>query len=201
MKQETLTIQYLNSAQSELGNLIMTARSISLSSANIVIGRPGMSNLERELTIGDAVLIETPDEGVLEVRLLTTIFASRAEVLISQVSSHASVYIGLTNIDPSNLPFTAAELRRIASSIDSIKQDVQSLNCGPEQLDLILRKLDEMREASQRLGRKDWINFAIGTLMNVIAAATLDRDTAKTLLGMVSKGLSWVFQQLLQWIQ
>src|SRR2546423_1282125 len=62
----------------------------------------------------------------------------------------------------------------------------------PEQVEFISKKLGEMQAASERLGRKDWMNLAIGTLTSVIVSAALDRGVAKALLQSASTALSWL---------
>ena len=63
----------------------------------------------------------------------------------------------------------------------------------PEQLRYLFEKLDEMSDASERLGRKDWINFALGTVTSIIITAAFDPVAAKALLDAADAALFWVF--------
>ena len=70
----------------------------------------------------------------------------------------------------------------------------QGCDLNAEQIDLIKRKLDEIQEASGRLGRKDWKNLVIGTLASAIVSAGVNTDAAKAIFGIVDKSFSWLFQ-------
>ena len=71
-------------------------------------------------------------------------------------------------------------------------------NLAPEQLELLSRKLDEVAAASGRLGRKDWIMFAVGNLTNVVLSAALPPEDAKALFVSMNEALGWVFENALR---
>jgi hypothetical protein len=94
----------------------------------------------------------------------------------------------------SNTPFSLEELQRIAASIDSIRMEIgQRTDISPQQLEFVFKKLDEMREASERLERKDWMNLALGTLTSVVVTAALASPAAKALFAAAGTALSWLF--------
>jgi hypothetical protein len=101
---------------------------------------------------------------------------------------------GLTDGDPNNLRFTAAERQRITDSINRLQSEIRKIpNISQEQLDLILRKLDEMNKASERLGRKDWINYVIGTLTSIGISAAFAPDAMRAVFHSVSAAFTWFF--------
>jgi len=51
-------------------------------------------------------------------------------------------------------------------------------------------RLAELEEAAHRLGRKDWILIAIGTLMNIVVSAGFNPGQAQTLAHFASIALS-----------
>ena len=69
----------------------------------------------------------------------------------------------------------------------------QCQDITPEQADYISRKLDELADAANRLGRKDWINFAMGMLANIVISAALEPDGAKFLFKTAGHALEWLF--------
>lgn len=198
MEQERLTVQERNSVQAKLGGLIVTAAQTLMDSVDLVVGRPGFPNVEKTLRVGRAILFETPDQGLFEVRVLATNMM-QAQLLISHISPRPGIAGGFVDQDPSNSPFTPAELARISDSLQRIRNSLsESQDVTPEQMEFISRKLDEMQEASERLGRKDWMNLAIGTLTSIIVTAALDRGAAKALLQAAGTALSWLFGTSLQ---
>lgn len=193
MEQETLKVTTGYSTRVELGQLVLSNRGWRADGVTLVVGRPGLSNVTKKLNLGDAVLFETPDDGLLEVRVLTADYSS-AEVLVTRVASRPGIAGGLSDADPSNLPFTPDELKRIEKSLDSIRLQIgQRSDVSPEQLDLISRKLAYIQAASERLGRKDWILLTAGALTNLIVAAAFSPSVAKALLNATNTALQWLF--------
>jgi len=91
------------------------------------------------------------------------------------------------------------ELAKIADSLHRIRLALSARSdITPEQVDLISRKLDEMRAASERLGRKDWMSYAVGTLTGIVITAAFDREVAKALFQAAGAALSWLFGAPLQ---
>jgi hypothetical protein len=198
MAQDRAVVHEHNSAHVKLGGLIISARRTSSERVDIVVGRPGLPNVEKSLKTGEAVLFETPDTGLFEVRLLAG-YATQAEFLVSQISPRPGIAGGLVDQDASNSAFTPAELAKIAESLDRIRLELSARSdVTPEQLDLISRKLDEMQTASERLGRKDWMNYAVGTLTSLAITAAFDREVARALFQAAGTALSWLFGAPLQ---
>jgi len=198
MAQDRVVVKEHNSVHAKLGGLIISALRTTSDGVDVVVGRPGLPNIERGLRTGGAVLFETPDDGLFEVRLLTS-SANQAEFLITHISPRQGIAGGLVDQDPSNSPFTPSELAKIADSLQRIRLSLsRRSDVTPEQMDLISRKLDEMRAASERLGRKDWMNLAVGTLTSIVVTAALDREVAKALFQAASTALSWLFGMPLQ---
>ena len=193
MAQDRVIVHEHNSVQAKLGGLIISALRTTSDHVDLVVGRPGLPNLESSLRIGGAVLFETPDDGLFEVRLLAG-SVTQAEFLISHISPRRGIAGGFVDQDLSNSPFTPAELAKIADSLHRIRLSLSERpDVTPEQMDLISRKLDEMRAASERLGRKDWMNLAVGTLTNIVVTAALGHEIAKALFQAAGKALSWLF--------
>ena len=181
MKQSTLVVLEHESESPEFSNLILSVRTTYTDSCTVVIGYPGLPNDVQRLEIGDAVLFETTIDGILEVRL-TSASLRRAQFLITQVSPQFGLVAGFVEEDPGNSPFSESELARIVESIRELKEQLMaSTDYAPEQLALIGRKLDEIQSASQRLGRKDWLNYVAGTLTATCISASFAPDVTRSL--------------------
>jgi hypothetical protein len=95
--------------------------------------------------------------------------------------------------DIDNRPFTDAEQRLIAARLDEIKGyilDGQQLTA--DQGETVDRELAYLRESSERLGRKDWLNNLLGGLVGLAIGLALDPEKARGLLGLAGA----VFQSL-----
>src|SRR5205807_2732330 len=112
MLQEQITISERTSVISENSGLIISAVRTTGSQADIVVGRPGLTNLDVTLTLGAAALFEAP-EGIFEIRALT-ITATKVILLITRISPRPGIAAGLVDQDPENTPFLPDEVKRIA---------------------------------------------------------------------------------------
>jgi hypothetical protein len=196
MKSITVEVAEHGSQRAELGNLILSARTTYPSRCEIVVGSPGLPNVVQTVQAGDAVLFESTSDGILEVRVLSLGY-QRVQFLITQISPRGGIRGGVVDDDPRNLPFTPSELNKIGESLARIKADLGGLpHAPPEQLDLISRKLDEIRSASERLGRKDWVNYVAGTLTSLCISAAFAPDTTRALFKLVSRAFEWLFEQM-----
>ena len=63
----------------------------------------------------------------------------------------------------------------------------------PEQIKLLSRKLDEIKAASTRMGRKDWVNYVAGTITAVCITAAFAPDQTQRIFSSINTALSWFF--------
>ena len=66
MKSSTVAVLKNSSGRVEFANIIISLRNIYASSCEVVIGYPGLPNVEKELRNGDFVLYETVANGTVE---------------------------------------------------------------------------------------------------------------------------------------
>ena len=193
LQQERVTVLQNQSEQTKLGQLIISVRGRTGDEIEFVVGCPGLPNVHKEFfRVGDSVLFETPDDGIIEVRVMAVGVTIGARFLISQVSPRTGIAGGFVDQDPSNAPFTPSELEQIASSLTQMRQEISLWqNVTSEQLDLISRKLDEMQSAAQRLGRKDWMTYVAGTLTGIMVNAAVDREVGKAIFEVAGTAFSW----------
>ena len=192
MNQERLVIYERASKVCEQSPLVVSVVAILGDTVTLVVGRPGLPNLKQALWVGDAVLYETP-EGLFEARILSH-DARSADLLITAVAPGSGLAAGFVDQDASNAPFTVEEIRRIRTGLEEVRTAIAAgSDLSAEQFGLISRKLDYMADASERFGRKDWINLAAGTLTGAIFQAAVSPAAAKALFLATQQALSWLF--------
>lgn len=197
MKQSVIVVRENSSERLDFANLILSVRTTYGSKSEVVVGCPGLPNVVDEVKIGDAILFETYNDGVFEFRALS-MDAHQIQLLISQISPRLGIVGGFVDDDQSNTPFTSMELDKVAASIKHLQDDIKQIqNVTPEQLKLIDRKLKDMQDASQRLGRKDWINYVAGTLTTMCVSAAFAPETSKALFKAVDSAFRWLFDNAL----
>lgn len=196
--QVSLSIATGKSKVIAVGGLVISVKKSNTEITQLVIGCPGQMNLSKELGLGDAVLYETPTNGLVEVRLMETSDYDPT-LLITLVSPRLGFTAGLEPNNHENDPFSTDEVEKIRDGVAQIGKAMASRqDVTPEQLDLLYRKLDEVASAAQRLGRKDWVMFVAGNFTNVCVAAAFSPSAAKALLSNANTVLGWVFHNALR---
>lgn len=118
----------------------------------------------------------------------------QASFLISEVSPRRGLAAGFVSSDPYNLPFSRKELTQVSESIVQVKAQLASSDAlTEEQLDLVVRKLDEIRAGSERFGRKDWMNWAAGTLTGLCISAAFAPEVTKAIFEAMGSAFLWLF--------
>lgn len=194
MRKETIQIQTTKSGSVSFSHLIVSLKNlVAYARCSTVVGYPGLPNVKAQMELGDAMLYETTENGILEVRA-TAIHSSAVEFTVTQVSPRLGFGAALATSDPNNLPFADDERLRINESIDNVKANLQESGKYMEgQLSLIYRKLDEIYDASGRLGRKDWVTYVAGSLTSLCISAAFSPDETRSFFGTVNSAFSWLF--------
>jgi hypothetical protein len=68
--EEVVRVGEGSNSRTTLGKLVISAGHISPLGATLTVGRPGFQNLSLRRT-GDAILFQTPDDGTVEVRVVS----------------------------------------------------------------------------------------------------------------------------------
>ena len=196
--EEKVTVKASSSAKVSLGCLILSVRDTDNEAAVVVIGSTGLPNVIKKMAPGDAVLFESPTDGILEIRALSTNHL-QAVFLVTRVSPRLGFAAGLTSDDATNATFQKDEIAQIKRGLEEIKLSMNSRDdVTKEQLDLLSRSLNEIGEASTRLGRKDWIMVVTGTLSNLCIGAAFSPQATQALFEFANQSLGWVFQNALR---
>jgi thioester reductase-like protein len=106
-----------------------------------------------------------------------------------------SEIIDATTSGDSNTQFTKEEKAYIFSGIEEIKQYLLTAHkLDPE---LVESRLNYLAEASERVGRKDWINLLLSVLIGIVVAAALPPETTREIFRFVGQVLHNVLQRQL----
>lgn len=96
--------------------------------------------------------------------------------------------------EASNTPFTPNEQATISDRLDEIKDLVrEQFELNADQLRAIDRRVDELKEASQRLGRKDWLLIFYGGLVSTFMTDAMPPNVIQTILTTVVHGIAHIF--------
>lgn len=195
---QSFTVHSRSSEHAGDSGVVVSVRYCSQDSALIVVGSPGSPNVIRELELGDAVLYDSPSHGLVEVRA-TRLSATSIEILVSKVSPRLGFMGGLDIDGGQNSPFAKDEIAQIKLGLNKVGDSIaKRKDLSDEQLDLLHRKLQEVADAASRLGRKDWIMFATGTITNTVTSAAFPPEAARAIFVAMNDGLAWIFENALR---
>lgn len=192
MIKETIEVSENDSEYMESTGLVLSVRTAFGKESDVVIGYPGLQNEKRRIFTGDSVLYEAPT-GTFEVRVLKQ-NTNMVRFLVTQLTPNPGIAGAFTSSDPTNTMFSDEEIRKIAESIEQTKESIRNTSeIQAEQLDLVYKKLDEIADASTRLGRKDWINYVAGAITSTCASAAFAPDVTKDIFLALNSSFSWLF--------
>lgn len=93
-----------------------------------------------------------------------------------------------------NTPFTLPERGQIAVRLNELKEHVLTgQQFQADQAEFIEEQFTYLREASERMGRKDWLNVVFAVLIAITVSAAFAPDQAKALLGVAGTLFQWVW--------
>jgi hypothetical protein len=93
-----------------------------------------------------------------------------------------------------NTPFTQEEIATVADQLAAIKREIgRTYSLTNEQLTVVEARIDEVKEASRRIARKDWILLFAGTVFSLILVDAITPEIAQHILIMIAHGLSHLF--------
>ena len=95
--------------------------------------------------------------------------------------------------DIDNSFFSVDEKLRLSVAVKEIGEYLKSDKThSPDQISFIDSRLKHLEDAANRLGRKDWITLAMGTLANIVVGVALAPEAARELLRAAGALLGWV---------
>jgi hypothetical protein len=102
--------------------------------------------------------------------------------------------VGGTDEVTSDALFSTAEQERIAAGVRELKEYIRRIhNVDDDRWLIVSRQLDYLMGAASRVGRKDWLLLAAGTLANVALSAGLNPEGTQDIFRFAGQVLGWVF--------
>ena len=110
-----------------------------------------------------------------------------------QLSAADKKLVAASIEDVENLPFTKQEQERITLAISELRLFLHATSPNSEKNRVFIdARLRHLEDASSRLGRKDWITLAMGTLTNIVVGVALAPDAARELVRTAGSLFGWV---------
>jgi hypothetical protein len=138
------------------------------------------------------------NEWDVKLRLVETWLSElRKEVdapdLWATIGQEKALSTAASSVNLDNRPFTAPEQRLIATKLDEIKAYLlEGQEFAAEQGAAIDREFAYLKEAAERMGRKDWLNILLGGLFGLAVTLALEPEKARDIMRLAGT----VFQSL-----
>lgn len=175
-------------------SLYITVRRLYFGKCEVILGYPASPNREHEMKTGDVAIYEAGAGVRFEVRALS-ITPGQAEFLATRMSAAVHPSRPPLKGPQENERFSPEEVRKIEGSLDDVKEEVRrSGQFNAAQLLQIDHKLDELLEASNRLGRKDWAAFFLATAVTLGVSAVFTESTRQYCLRAMGAAFSWMLE-------
>ncbi len=191
---EKIQIEVSENDSEEVGStpLYLCVQTARGKNCDVIIGYPGLDSKDCTLSTGGAILYETPT-GTFHIRVKTQNY-EKVNFVVTLLSPTPSIAGAFNSTDPSNTEFSELERAKIRSSFEKVKVELRSRHdIAQEQIELINKKLDDILEASDRLGRKDWINYAAGLLTSTCVSAAFTPAVTETIFLTINSAFGWLF--------
>lgn len=120
--------------------------------------------------------------------------AAYAPDLWSEMRRTRELAIEVQSTGYANTPFTSDERRQIVIELEAVKEYVrEELDLTREQMEHIDESLSHAAEATERMGRKDWLLLFGGTILNLIVTDTVTPSVAGHIFTIVINALIHLF--------
>jgi hypothetical protein len=97
----------------------------------------------------------------------------------------------ISNIDYfnnfSNQKFTFSEFTEIAEKIDILKRSLSAIPLILNQQQEIILRLDHLSETAKELGKFDWVNLFIGTIISIIIQLNVTSENANAIWELIKR--------------
>lgn len=114
--------------------------------------------------------------------------------LWASITADRSLVVALSYAEDDNSSFSQTEQQDIAVQLAEIRSlIIASTQLGQEKIGLVESRLAYLQDSSQRLGRKDWKNLALGVVFTILLQLALGPDTSRELWRLISTLLVRLF--------
>jgi hypothetical protein len=169
------------------------------SGSSLTVGQHGQSFIVRYWA-GDADVVERPslpwgsvlgsvDEWAEEIER----YASMPD-LWAELASDREVITRASAPDVENAPFTESERSDVVKQLAEIRRYAKTaLRLSDQRMEELDGRLRYLEEATARVGRKDWLLIAIGTMFSIAVAAIIPPDEVRNLITIFLQPLGHLF--------
>jgi hypothetical protein len=120
--------------------------------------------------------------------------AADAPDLWAEMRRPRELAIEVQSIGYADTSFTSDERRQIVIELEAVKEYVrEELDLTREQMERIDESLSHAAEATERMGRKDWLLLFGGTILNLIVTDTVTPSVAGHIFTIVINALIHLF--------
>ena len=141
--------------------------------------------------------VNIADQAVGWLELLSSVTEWASQLATRSIWKELAVNYGIpsaSRASADNTPFTAPEREDIGKRLRQIPAQVKErFDLTDEQESHIEQKMDELIEASQRVGRKDWLVMVYGAAFSLIAADEVPPHVVQSIVSMIITGLAHFF--------
>jgi len=92
-----------------------------------------------------------------------------------------------------NSKFSKKEFEELRSRVKIISQQLESLSLINEQQTVIINQLERLTDLANDLGRLDWLNLLVGTIINIVLQLDITKEIADRLWNIICSALSMYF--------
>lgn len=112
----------------------------------------------------------------------------------SAISGASALVLDMkTGVNEDNSMLSQPERKRLSQSLNEIHAYLVSTNSVSVASNKIIEeRLNYLEQAAERVGRKDWMNLAYGTLINIVVGAALPPNAAKDFFRLAGSALAWI---------
>lgn len=115
------------------------------------------------------------------------------------LSQDAAIAATLSRTSDDNTVFSSAEQKKIAQTLRELRDySVANYNLTETQTEELINRLEYLKSASERLGRKDWMVAIMGTVMSWIVTAAIPPEVAHGFFTTAVHMFAWVVANLPQ---
>jgi hypothetical protein len=111
----------------------------------------------------------------------------------AELKNSARVLAELDDELADNRPFTQGERTQIAQGLDEVKEHVSATyHPAPEQMAVIERGVEELKEATERVNRKDWGLMFQGIILGWVVDAFVPPEAVHGILMVLLYGIAHI---------
>jgi len=111
-----------------------------------------------------------------------------------QILADSRLFLDAKNERIDNSKFSNDELKIINQNLDEIKKLIYSLQKSThEEKGVIQAQFEEMKKASQRIGRKDWVLYFLGNITTLLMNKFITPENINVIFRFIETTLRWIW--------